>query len=127
VGEGSSRSWKWRLIPKKPGPASLILVASTYDGRSQVVLRQEYIPIRMMVKTSAAFVNEQNSNNRWRYLRWGRVFIDTTAGLIVTVGGAAAVVASGLGWLHARKARRRKAAHKHSRRSKSQPASNTVQ
>src|ERR1017187_6898698 len=100
VGTDTSRSWSWNLTPLRPGPTSVIITASTYDGISSIVLNQEIIPVSVKVEKGpwwAAF------DDWWHAMT---SFTATTAGLITTVGGAVAVIAGGAGWVRRRRIRK---------------------
>jgi hypothetical protein len=86
--EGSQRSWSWRLTPRLPGLASIVIVATIYDGETDATLSQEIIPIKIAVVPTHSFEGARSS----RQLH--EIFGSTLqiAGLVTAVGGALAVI-----------------------------------
>lgn len=108
VGKGTGASWEWRLTPRNPGPALVVIRASTYDGNSSTVLREEIVNIRLTTKASPALRHHRQAQHRSHEITATKNFIDTAAGLITTIGGAVVVVAGGITWVLARRKKKKK-------------------
>lgn len=115
ISAGSSQTWGWQITPGSPGPASLVINATTFEGQSTTSLSQVLVPISMKVMASTGFAEQQRSKSRHRALASAKGFLDTTTGLITSVGGAVAVLAGGFAWVSRQLKRRKK------RRPKSSP------
>jgi hypothetical protein len=107
AGSGSSRTWEWRITPKTPGPASLLLDASTYGASTSTALVQVHIPIAMTVVNSSAFARAQTRRRRTHDIHEALSDIEGLAELLIAVGGAAAVVFGAWRWMVRLAARRR--------------------
>ena len=59
IGEGSSRTWSWTITPGNPGPASLVVNATTFEGQSSSSLSQVLVPITMKVTATTGFTEQQ--------------------------------------------------------------------
>jgi hypothetical protein len=106
IGEGSSRTWSWMITPGSPGPASLVVNATTFEGQSSSSLSQVLVPITMKVTATTGFIRKQHRQARRKELASATGFLDTTTGLITSVGGAIAVLAGGAAWVSRRRKRR---------------------
>jgi hypothetical protein len=107
IGTGSSQTWGWRITPGSPGPASLVINATTFEGQSSSSLSQVLVPISMKVAATSGFAEQQHSRARHRELASARGFLDTTTGLITSVGGAVTIVAGALAWVSRRLKKKR--------------------
>jgi hypothetical protein len=96
AGEGSRRSWSWELTPERPGPASLIIAASTYDGKSSTSLNEEIIQINLQVLATPSFKQAQSAQIRNHEVGRATGFVNTAVGLIAAVVGAAAAIGGGI-------------------------------
>jgi hypothetical protein len=108
VGKGSVASWEWLLTPRNAGAALVVIRASTYDGNSSTVLREEIVDIRLTTKASPALRHHRQAQHRSHEITATKNFIDTAAGLITTIGGAVVVVAGGVTWVLARRQKKKK-------------------
>lgn len=99
IGEGSSRTWSWTITPGNPGPASLVVNATTFEGQSSSSLSQVLVPITMNVAATTGFTEQQHRRTRHKEVASAKGFLNTTTGLITSVGGAIAVLAGGAAWV----------------------------
>ena len=116
IGEGSSRTWSWQITPGQPGPASLVINASTFEGQSSTSLSQVLVPIALKIRATTGFAEQQRSKSRHRELASAKGFLDTTTGLITSVGGAVTILAGGVAWISRQLKRKRQPARRRPRK-----------
>ena len=93
---GESGSWLWRLSPKKPGFAHLIVSISTYNLNTSVVLNEEVVDIGLRVLATPAYRREEQIRQRQRQIGGIIRPIKIITGIIIGIAAASAAITGGL-------------------------------